>query len=114
MEIFCMSTTKENWWKLVEDNWGKLLELIHAFWVNDTKLEITAPAAEEARKFVLGTMPKDFDYELLKAQRDVRLGDFFESLYWTIPESTECWRYEGFPILADLCSESYCFYEDEK
>lgn len=109
-----MCDTKEEWWQLVDSNWDALEELIRAFWINDTKLPITAENAELARSEVLEEYPvKEYDYNSLKQSRNPELSAFFDNLYWKIPESTDCWKYRGFGVLCDLCSESYVLFEDE-
>lgn len=106
---------KEQWWKLVDDNWEGLLYIIHSFWENSTQLTITAPGAEAARQNILKDSPKNHvDFQALKENRSPELSRFLESVYWRMPESTDCWKFEAFGVLCDLCSESYCLYEEEE
>lgn len=104
---------KEQWWKLVDDNWEGLLYIIRSFWEDSTQLPITAPGAEAVRLNIVKHKPRmDVSFEALKENRNPELSRFLESVYWRIPESTDCWKFEAFGVLCDLCSESYCLYEE--
>lgn len=106
--------TKDNWWKLVDENWENLKSLINMFHPANKftpKMTITANRVEKVRQSLIKKITSIPDYEKLKNDRDPGLANVLESTYWGIPESTDCWNYPGFGILCDLCSESYVLYD---
>jgi hypothetical protein len=104
---------KEEWWNLVDQNWKDLKNLIETFnSKNPPKLKITAKNAEEARQYIASQLSEVKDYQKLKDNRDEDLLNVFNTTYWNIPESTECWQYPAFGLLCDLCSEGYVLSED--
>lgn len=104
----------ENWWKIVDRNWEDLKSLIETFKTvnNIPAMQITAERAESIRQCVAKDVEED--YETLKVNRDVKLSEVFEKIYWNVPESTLCWNYPGFGVLCDLCSESYILYTEKE
>ncbi len=104
---------KNEWWDTVDKNWDNLKILINDFWGSQKTLSITAEAAESFRLSMQDNFPLDFDYEKAKSERDIKLWDFFNSLWWKIPESYNIWMYEGFGVLCDLCAEACDLFNDE-
>lgn len=108
-------TNKEEWWKLVDDNWEDLQSLIVIFHPSNKsvpKLKITANRAEKVRQSIVKKITTIPDYKELKKNRDPKLAGVLDDTYWGIPESVDCWNYKGFGLLCDLCSESYVLYDN--
>ena len=111
------ATNKQEWWEIVDKNWENLKSLVKTFHSSNKSipdLEITNERAEALRKELTQnkkakSMP---DLEKLKKEQDIKMLDVFNDTYWNIPESTSCWRYPGFGILCDLCSEGYVLNEE--
>lgn len=107
--------TREDWWRLVDENWDDLKNLIETFHPskkNAPKMEITANRAELVRQEICSTIDELGDYESLKNNRDNELLSIFNETYWGMPESVSCHDYPKFYLLCDLCSEGYVLYED--
>lgn len=108
--------TKNDWWQELESNWINIERLINTFHPvhdNAPQMEITAPTAELARKFIASDIKEIGNYTKMKDEKDSALSLILSETYWGIPESTECWQYPGFGVLCDLCSESDVLFEEE-
>lgn len=106
--------TSKEWLHIVERNLQSLTWIVDRYHpVNHTgpsDMKITAPDAEadaqEIREQIRSEPPKEINVPTLFRNRDVfGLYDVFQSTWFGVPESTECWKLRGFGTLVDLLND---------
>lgn len=116
--------TKEQYWKLVDDYWDDLSNIIlqfHPGYKNKHEMPITAFNAEAACKAIreeiaVKSLCQDLSpleqAQKYKDERSDKIVTLFNQAWFGIPESTCCWNIPSFGLLCDLCSESYVLEEE--
>jgi len=111
--------TMEEWWKMVDEKWDELTNMICVYHPNkenlfhENEMDITARDAEAARRFCAKRIAQEnkitdiIDYaERLKNLRMAEeLWTVFNYTWFGIPESIDCWEIPSFGRLCDLCSD---------
>ncbi len=98
--------TQYEWIQYARDNKDVLEELIRAYHpalMTDKQLKITAPNAERACQVVRDKIKEETKYNPLEyfrvalSHNDIKkIYGILNSAWFGVPESTDCWRIEGF------------------
>ena len=113
--------TMEEWWKMVDEKWNDLINIIHTYYPNkenlfhENEMEITARDAESARRFCVEKIVQeegskitdivDYAERLKNLCMAEELWTVFNHTWFGIPESISCREIPGFGRLCDLCSD---------
>ena len=90
--------TKDEWWKLVDDNWPRLLGLMNN-WLGMTDNEdIDGNITECQRSEEIANMKQD---------KDPRLASYFYGVWSNAPDVPGLDEITGWSLLCDLCSENH-------
>jgi len=123
-------TTREEWWRFVDENWSSLQNIILSYYPNQSDFpkdgwplperELQNP--QRACNVVIKQIRKEKPIwsnkgrskkyiDTLKENQDPELATILNSTWFGMPESASSRRVDGFYIFCDLCSESYCLDE---
>jgi hypothetical protein len=102
------------WWNTVHNNFEKLRNLIRDYHPKiglgrNISMPVTAQNAEHACEVVRNRIRKEpfFDpveqfNQAVAVENAVTVYDLLSDTWFGVPESTSCWRIEGFPEMVDL------------
>ena len=94
--------TKDEWWKLVDDNWPRLLGLMNN-WLGMTDNEdIDGNITECQRSEEIAKMKQD---------RNSRLATYLNGVWCNAPDVPGLDEIPGWTLLCDLCSENHLLEE---
>jgi len=93
---------KEEWWKLVDDNWPDLIDILYRFIGMSDHENIDCKITEEVRAV---------EIERMKQNRDERLADYFQGAWSNAPNVQGLQSIPGWLRMCDLCSERYVLEE---
>jgi hypothetical protein len=96
-------TTKEEYWQVVDDYWSNLLNIILMFGP-ETIVDVDSDSVIEKLAVVVNRY---------KENRDIRLVDIFNKTWASAPDDGRIHLIPAWPILCDLCSESYLVLDEE-
>jgi hypothetical protein len=101
--------TKDDWWKLVDTQWSKLLSIFYMYLPMDGQSHI----CPETGKVVLNPKlePLGVEIERLKANRESHLARYFYAAWDSAPDSSSIHSIPGWSALCILLSEEPVLYE---
>lgn len=94
--------SKEEWWKLVDDNWIDLLTILHKFLPMDGHEDID-------KKIIIE--PLSLKIEKIKTKQDPDLARYFQAAWFAAPDVSSLHDIPGWLLMCDLCSEDYLVNE---
>ena len=110
-----MIRTKSNWMAYVQRNEKKLVGIVEKYHPSNLAknenepMLITAPAAEDACAVVRKQIAEEEDGDInvrfataLMTEDAVEINSILNSTWFGVPESTECWKIEGFKELVEV------------
>jgi len=95
--------SREEWWKLVDDNWVDLLEILGRF--------LPMSGNEDIDQKIL-VNPLYLEIEKIKTNKDSKLARYFQAAWFAAPDVSSLHGIPGWLLLCDLCSEDYLVNED--
>lgn len=104
-------TTKEEWWKLVDENWSDIKCILMKYAPVGKYITIS----EENNDVVLKNSDKPLMVNIvkMKLERNPKLASIFQLTWASAPNNRHIHDNVGWSIFCDLCSEDYLLYEGE-
>ena len=102
-----MIKNKEDWWQIVDDNWGYLKDIVFHH------LDPNAPAyviAGDRTSTLTGNLLFK-ELEILKETRDPKLHRYL-NISWCMASDAYAYSVAGWGQFCDLCSEGWVFDEE--
>ena len=96
--------TKEEWWRMVDENWTDLFNIMWRFLPMDSYEDLEGNLTD-----------KSLSEEIikLKESQNSKLASYFQATWSAAPDNPSIFEIPKWLLLCDLCSENYVLYEDE-
>lgn len=96
--------TKEEWWRLVDENWAELLAIMHRFLPTNSMWDLDNRFMDH---------PLSVEITNLKEIKSNELARYFQAAWSAAPIQPWLREIPKWFLFCDLCAEDHVLYEEE-